>query len=529
MRGWRSTGVVATLLVAVSCGGDGGDGDAGETIVVGMRSDFSGFNSITNSSLYTSEVINYALFTPLIQYDEGLEPVPYLAESWTEEGDTAVVFTLRSDVRWHDGQPVTAEDVKWTFDMAKDPASASLIGSAFLGKVASAEVVDANNVRFVYTEPHAQAIEDFWWAPMPKHLLEDVAAADLRNAEFNRNPVGSGPLQFAEWRANERLVLEPAADFPADLGGPARARRVVFRIVPEAATLLTELITGGVHVDIPVLPEQANRIESSGDTELHAFPGRTVYFLGWNNEREPFTDPALRLALATGINRQEIIDALLHGQGQLAESTIPPWHPLHPDVPALEYDPDRAGQLLEELGWTDTDGDGIREKGAQPLAFTLLTSDDALRRAVVEVLQSQLRTLGADVEIRVMEFQTMLAAHKSRDYDAVFTNWVLDNFQMASSPGALFHSDLADEAESTNRSAVRIPELDQLIERGGAATDADEARQVWGDFTRVLQRDQPVTFMFWLNELAATRGELSGVTMDPRGELLTMPQWRLGG
>ncbi|MEX2609175.1 MAG: ABC transporter substrate-binding protein [Gemmatimonadota bacterium] len=528
MGSWRSKGVTAAVLLAAACGGDGGGG-AGETIVVGMRSDFSGFNSITNSSLYTSEVINYALFTPLIQYDADLQPEPWLAESWTEEGDTAVVFTLRSDVRWHDGQPVTAEDVKWTFDMAKDPASASLIGSAFLGKVASAEVLDAQTIRFVYSEPHAQALEDFWWAPMPRHLLEDIAAADLRNAEFNRNPVGSGPFRFVEWRANDRLVLEPAADFPEALGGPAQARRVVFRIVPEAATLLTELITGGVHVDIPVLPEQASRIESSTDAELHSFPGRTVYFLGWNNEREPFTDPALRRALAMGINRQEIIDALLHGEGELAESTIPPWHPLHPDVEGLAYDPTQAASLLEEAGWTDTDGDQIRERNGQPLAFTLLTSDDALRRAVVEVLQSQLRGLGADVEIRVMEFQTMLAAHKSRDYDAVFTNWVLDNFQMASSPGALFHSDLADEAESTNRSAVRIPELDRLIERGGAATDPDEARQVWADFTRVLQREQPVTFMFWLNELAATRNEVSGVTMDPRGELLTMPQWTLGG
>ncbi|MEX0893573.1 MAG: ABC transporter substrate-binding protein, partial [Gemmatimonadota bacterium] len=114
MGSWRSKGVTAAVLLAAACGGDGGGGGGGETIVVGMRSDFSGFNSITNSSLYTSEVINYALFTPLIQYDADLQPEPWLAESWTEEGDTAVVFTLRSDVRWHDGQPVTAEDVKWT-------------------------------------------------------------------------------------------------------------------------------------------------------------------------------------------------------------------------------------------------------------------------------------------------------------------------------------------------------------------------------------------------------------------------------
>jgi ABC-type transport system substrate-binding protein len=116
--------------------------------------------------------------------------------------------------------------------------------------VESAEVLDARTITFRFAEPHAQAIEDFWWAPMPRHLLEGVGAAEMANAPFNRNPVGSGPFRFREWRANERLVLERNEDFPEALGGPPAAQRVVFRIVPEPATLLTELLTGGIHIHI---------------------------------------------------------------------------------------------------------------------------------------------------------------------------------------------------------------------------------------------------------------------------------------
>src|SRR5690606_284876 len=177
----------------------------------------------------------------------------------------------------------------------------------------------------------AQALEDFWWAPVPRHLLEGVAPADLRNAPFNRNPVGSGPYRFVEWRANDRLVLERNPDFPEALGGPPALDRLVFRVVPEPATLLTELLTGGLHVDIPVVPDQAARIEANPNLELFSFPSRTVYFIGWNTRREPFTDARVRRAMTLAIDRQEIITALLEGYGSPATSTIPPWSPLYPD------------------------------------------------------------------------------------------------------------------------------------------------------------------------------------------------------
>lgn len=526
---------IAALLVCVlwvACGGDNGGGTQGGgeggTVTVGMRADFQPINSITAGDQYTVELINYALFTPLIQYDEKLGVRPYLAERWDMTAND-ITFTLRRDVKWHDGRPVTAEDVKFTFDMAKDPAAGSLIGSAYLPMVKSAEAVDSYTVKFTFVGPHAQALEDFWWAPMPRHLLQNVSGAEMRNAPFNRQPVGSGPYKFSQWQANQRLVVERNPDFPAALGGPPNLQRVVFRIIPEPSTMLTELSTGGVQVDVPLPPDQVKQVQGNNNLKLFAFPGKTVYYIGWNNTRPPFNSANVRRALGMGVNRQEIIDALLFGQGTPANSTVPPWHPLFPkEAPAATFDVNAATQLLESEGWRDSNGDGIREKAGRPLRFTLMTSDNALNRSVVEVLQSQFKRIGADAQIRVLEFQTLLAQHKSRDFDAVFTSWVLDNFQMASAPASLFHSRLAKAEQSTNRSAVNIPELDRLIDQASAATDDNQARGTWRQMTEVLQREQPVTFVYWLNETAATRASLQNVIMDQRGELVNIAEWSAG-
>ncbi|MGH7444469.1 MAG: ABC transporter substrate-binding protein, partial [Longimicrobiales bacterium] len=260
----------------------------------------------------------------------------------------------------------------------------------------------------------------------------------------------------------------------------------------------------------------------------YSFPGRTVYYIGWNNRRAPIDDVRVRRALALAIDRQEIIDALLYGQGQIATSTVPPWHPLYPDdIQPLGRDLAAAQQLLEDAGWRDANNDGVREKDGRPFEFELLTSDDALRRAASEVVQAQLSEAGVRANIRVTEFQTMLTAHRSRDFDAVFTNWVLDNFQVASAPYALLHSDNAAIDNSANRSSVTIPELDELMVRAAGATDPAAAQQDWGDFTRIVQEQQPMTFMFWLNEMAGVRQELAGVEMDPRGEFRTIRDWSL--
>ncbi|HET8654457.1 MAG TPA: peptide-binding protein [Longimicrobiaceae bacterium] len=525
--------LAAVASLTTACGGGergaaagaaGGTPVDGGTAVLGVLVDFSGLNPVTNTSILTDDVIKNALFTPLIRYDAKLQPQPYLAKSW-ELTDTSIVFHLRDDVRWHDGQPVTAEDVKFTFDLAKNPATASLLGSAYVNQVASATVVDPHTIRFSFTAPHAQALEDFWWAPIPKHLLKDVAPEQLAQAPYNQNPVGSGPFRFVSWTRNQQLVLAADTTFPQGLGGRPHLDRVVFRVVPEPTTMMTEVVNGGLDfAGYTLLPDQAQQLERQRGVDVRHAPSREFTYLGWNNERPYFQDARVRRALAMAIDRPEIIKGLLHGYGTPAVGMIPPWSPMYNDIQPLPYDTARAKQLLARAGWTDSDGDGILDRNGQPLSFTLLVnSANQMHKDIATVIQQELRKLGVAVQLNTVEFQTMLKQHKARNYDAVLSNWTLDSFKVDPTP--LFSCAEAKKPGSANRAGFCDPVADSLITLGVRTTDPTVAKQVWGRFTERLQELQPITFLFWSDDLAALGPRLQGVEVDARGKLADVAQW----
>ncbi|HEX5724328.1 MAG TPA: ABC transporter substrate-binding protein, partial [Longimicrobiaceae bacterium] len=510
-------------------GGDGGGAAAGTpvrggTATVGVLGDFQSFNPVTNTHTTSNDVINYMLFTPIVQYDERLGVRPYLAESW-ELSDSSVTFRLRDDVKWHDGRPVTAEDVKFTFDLAKNPETASLIGSAFVSLVESATVVDPRTVRFDFSAPHTQALEDFWWAPLPKHLLEGVPPAQMAQAPFNAQPVGSGPFRFVEWRRGQSLTLQASDSFPQALGGRPQLDRVVFRVIPEATTLVTELLNGSADViGYTLLPDQALQIQNQQGVRLEHFPGKEFTYIGWNNAREPFTDARVRRALAMSINRPQMIEGLVQGFGKPAQGMIPDWSPLNPGVQGLPFDVNGARQLLAQAGWRDSDGDGIVEKNGRPLRFTLMTnSENRMRHDIAQYLQQQFRSVGADAQVRTIEFQTMLQQHKARDYDAVVSGWGLDNFKVDPTP--LFACAEARKPGSANRAGYCNPQADALITRGLSATDPAQAKAIWTQFGQILVQDQPITFLFWLEDMAGVGPRLQGVEMDARGKLVSVARW----
>ncbi len=196
---------------------------------------------------------------------------------------------------------------------------------------------------------------------------------------------------------------------------------------------------------------------------------------------------------------------------------------MHPDVEPLPHDPEAARRLLAEAGWTDTNGDGIVDRGGQPLRFTMMVSENRLRQDLATVIQNQLRQVGIDMQVRVMEFQTLLAQHRARDYDSVLGGWSLDNFKVDPTP--LFSCEEARREASPNRAGYCNPQADQLMMAGLRETDAGRSQQIWGDFVRLLQQDQPIIFLFWTEDLAGVGPRLQGVEMDARGKLVNIPRW----
>jgi peptide/nickel transport system substrate-binding protein len=320
-------------------------------------------------------------------------------------------------------------------------------------------------------------------------------------------------------------VLEANPAFPADLGGRPNLDRVVFRVIPEPTTMLTELLSGSADViGYTLLPDQAIQLRNQDGAELRDFASREFTYLGWNNQRPIFQDPQVRRALAMAINRPQIIDALLHGFGTPAVGLIPPWSPMYTEVEPLPYDPQAARQLLMQAGWRDTNGDGILEKDGRPLSFSLLVNaTNRTHQDIATVVQQSLREIGAQVEIRTLEFQTLLQQHKARDYDAVISNWTLDNFKVDPTP--LFSCEQARTAQSPNRAGFCDPVIDELITRGLRTTDPAAAKQIWAEFTRELQQRQPITFLYWGQDLAGVGPRLQGADMDVRSKIVDLPRW----
>ncbi|HEX2095511.1 MAG TPA: ABC transporter substrate-binding protein [Longimicrobiaceae bacterium] len=524
---------MAAALLLAACGGgdeggprgaaDAGTPVAGGTGVVGVKADFGGFNPVTNSALATDDIIKFMLFTPLVQFDEKLQPQPYLAESW-ELSDTVVTFRLREGVTWHDGNPVTAEDVKFTFDLAKNPESAAGVVATYLGLVKSATVVDPRTVRFGFVAPHAQPLEDFWWAPVPKHLLQNVPPAQLAQAPYNLGPIGSGPFKFVNWRQGQELTLEANPQFPQAMGGRPRLDRVVFRIIPEATTRLTELTSGRVDVDYSILPDEARQIQQQRGISLEHYTSREMTYIGWNNEREPFRDARVRRALTLAIDRARIIQALMFGFARPAGSVIPPVTPLAPDLQPLPYDPAGARQLLAQAGWRDANGDGTLEKDGRPLQFTIVTNaSNRLFQDIATIVQQQLKAVGVNTQIRTLEFQTLLQQHRARDYEAIITNWTWDYFRPDPTP--LFSCAEARKARSANRAGYCNPQADEMMQGGLREMDPARARQIWTQFSQVIQQDQPITLLYWTEEIAGVGLRLQGAEMDARSKLVNVTRW----
>jgi peptide/nickel transport system substrate-binding protein len=225
------------------------------------------------------------------------------------------------------------------------------------------------------------------------------------------------------------------------------------------------------------------------------------------------------------INRESLVRTVLEGHGEQASGPIPPWHRYAPNLAPLPHDLDRARALLDEAGWRDSDGDGIRERAGVRLSFELLANQrNPIYGDIAQIIQADLRAVGVEVFPRLLEWQTVLSMHRGRDFDAVLTNWVLDNFRV--DPRSLFHGSQVAIANSANRSSYSNPIADSLMDVGSRSTDDEAAREIWAAFSRVLQADQPITFLFWQEELAGVSRDLTGVVMDARGELVTVPRWR---
>ncbi len=486
---------------------DAGIGDA-STLIPPLASDA------------TSHGIAGLIYNGLVKYDGDLNLVGDLAESWEISPDNlTITFKLKKGVKWHDGQPFTAQDVLFTYQVMVDPKTPTAYSGDYL-QVKRAEAPDDHTFRVTYGQPFAPALASWGLNILPRHLL---AGQDITKSPLARAPIGTGPYRFKEWRAGERIVLTANPEYFA---GRPYLNGYFYLIKPDQATMFMELKAGNLdRMNLTPLQYKRQTAYPKFDRLFHKYRyvSFSYVYLGYNLEDPRFADRRVRQALTHAINKEEIIQGVLLGLGQEATGPYKPgtWF-YNPEVPRFPYDPARAKALLAEAGWRPN-AEGVLEKDGKPFEFTILTNQgNTIREQAAQIIQRRLKEVGVRVKIRIVEWAAFIAdfINKGR-FEAVLLGWTTGQ-----DPDIydIWHSSKTRPGE-LNFIHYHNPEVDRLLTEGRHTFDREKRKAAYFKVQEIIAEDQPYTFLFVPDALPAISRRFRGVKPAAAGIDYNFPEW----
>jgi peptide/nickel transport system substrate-binding protein len=500
---------------------------AGGRIVVGVRGDVTSFNIYTATNAFTQEIADLLDLKLAAEQDDFRDHPPTfrpaLATSWEFSQDRrTLTFRLDPRARWSDGKPVTSADVLFSHQAATSDQVA-WVGKDVKDLIERVTAPDARTVLVRFAKPYPYALMDAVEGNIvPRHLYEPIPFAEWPKNGFQQAPVGSGPFVLKRYERGAMIELQRN---PRYLFAPLpRLDAVVFRILPDEATLVNELLAGGIDVMENVPPDAAERVASSPRLRLVRVPDLSYTFICWNTARPLFADARVRRALTLALDRQAIVDGLLPGTGRVsAGPALSFMWARDPEAKPLPHDAAEAGRLLAEAGWRDSDGDGLLDREGTPFRFTLESNQGSgLRADTAQMVAAQLRPLGIEAVPRVIEFGAFVEAHERHDFDAFVGAWRESTKVDLKSA---FHSASRDGGYNYGSYANR--ELDEVIEKARSEPDAAASRPLWWRAQRIIAADQPLTFLFERDRLHAVPRRLEGFRADPRSAYTGLEEWSL--
>jgi peptide/nickel transport system substrate-binding protein len=500
-----------------------GGGPPGGMLVVMADREPDQLNPITFNSNPAYHVV-HLMFRALAARDSTLSNyAPDLATSWHLKEDNTVELKLRNDVFWHDGRKVTADDVVFTIERQRDPAT----GSPRRGDVAavvSAVARDSFTVDIKLDRGGLYTVNALLEVvPVPKHLLQNVGAAQMTNAPFNRNPVGNGFYRFGAWQPGQQLTLHADTAKP---DGRAAIDRIVMRFIPDVNAAMTEMLTGQGDLIYKLPASQQQRAKQSNNVQVYNGPRVRPAWIAWNTRRPPLDDQRVRRALVLGIDRENLAKGLFSGLGEAALSPIPARLREHsPDVRPLAYNEAAARQLLQQAGWRDSNGDGILDKGGRPLRIEVeFISSDQTRQDVLVAIQSMLRKIGVDIVPRAFESTTWVQHLRDGSFAGSFWGWGWGPGVVGPNAEMIFHS-RSIPPKGPNFAAQRNARVDMLIDSVLVITDTARARGLWRTLEQELIDDAVYAPVYMDPELFAVNARFKNVKFRGIEWVEDVPYW----
>lgn len=522
-RRWVAV-LAATALLASACGGsddaaDGGaspspapaPGAADRPLVVGQVAEPASLDPHAVTAVNDFR-INVNLYDGLVRYDEdSLNVEPALATDWSVSDDgLTYTFTLREGVTFHDGSAFDAEAVVFNFERMLDEdhpyhgTGPFPLAGQFYGSLDTIEATGEFEVVMTLSSPFAPFLSNLAY---PSGLIISPAAVMQHGEDVGRNPSGTGPYRFVEWRSNERVTLERNADY---WDGPPPVSGVVFRPIVEATTRVNELLTGGVDLIVEVPPDELAGLRSDASYTVYEQAGPHVWFLILNLLEAPFDDVRVRQAANHAINRVSLVDDVLQGTATVANSPTPPaFGSAHnPDIAGYDYDPERARELLAEAGYPD----GV------DVTFYVTEGGSGMLDPVPmgEAIQADLRAVGINASIQTFEWNSFLGeVNPGLEGKADMAQMAWMTADPDTLPFLTLRTNAWPEAGGFNSGYYSNPEVDRLLEAAQVETDPAERDRLYREMQEIVVEDAPWVFVANWKQNAASSSALSGFDVHP--------------
>jgi peptide/nickel transport system substrate-binding protein len=486
----------------------------GGTVIRRLESECKTLNWVLFTTAYENFVLRH-LYDPIFDYNEKGAMIPVLAVELPQVSEDHLRDTvrLRTDIHWQDGTPITARDVKFTLDKIQDPAVPAINKEAYFEKLARLEIIDDHTLVFVWKEAFAAslfAISQLW--PIPAHVY---GQGDFLTHPANRMPVGSGPFKLEEWRSSQYLILARYDDYH---GQRAYLDRIIFKVVDDDAVALNMLKAGELDEMRATQPQWEKQMD---DPEFTARFRKIDYYvpgynyISWNCRTPFFSDRRVRLAMTMLFDRESINTKMFSGFARLVsgpfyinswayDKTIKP----HP------FDPEGAKRLLDEAGWTDSNGDGVRDRDGKKLEFELLIiSGSNTATQFSQLFQEECGKAGVRIQIRQLEGSTFFDRIDKGNFDSAMLGWRLD---LDPDVFDTFHSTMTPP-NGLNHGSYSNHEVDSLLVAGRAEFDQEKRAAIYHRVHRILHEEQPYTFINAVPEKRPIARKIQGVKIGPMG------------
>lgn len=482
------------------------DAPSGGRIQIPLATTPGSLNPVLPSEL-ASNIINWTMFSPLTAINPWTNELePYLAENWDVSDDLTVwTFHLREGVTWHDGEPFTAHDVKFTFDRIRDPAEAATTLPDFAG-VTDVEVVDDLTLRVTLEQGDAFFADRLALGGneiIPEHILGDTELLADNSDFMTVSPIGTGPFKMA--RASQGSTYELVRNDDFFLGAPF-LDGIVFKVVPDGNTRITQLLSGQIDwADIE--PPQLPAVQNNRNVAVTTFDSLGYQLFAWNLLNPLFEDPLVRKAMTHAVDREAMMKSVSPGLGYVDDVYIPrgiEWIE-RPDVEYREYDPERALEMLAEAGWTPgNDGILVNDKGDRFEFYILVDRGDVQREQLGLILQQYFSDIGMDVEYILAERGgRWLEETNARSFDSRLAAFPMPNIDWAQ---RLFTTNGPFNAQSYSNA-----EVDALFDQVLSTADRDEQSALLTEIGELLYDDPPNMVLLFRDRMTAHRANVGNI------------------